>query len=70
MRSIITQHVRDIKLMESIILKLGSGSIYIYPKISAVNITIVNFSVITAKIIPFFNKYPSGDGCKIVWLSW
>jgi hypothetical protein len=50
----ITQHERDIKLMESIILKLGSGSIYKYPKVSAVSITIVKISDITNIIIPFF----------------
>jgi hypothetical protein len=42
----ITQHERDIKLMENIILKLGSGSISKYPKASAVNITIINFRIL------------------------
>jgi hypothetical protein len=54
----ITQHIRDIKLMESIMLLLGSGSIYKYPKQSAINITIINSSDISNKIIPFFNEYP------------
>ncbi len=54
----ITQHIRDIKLMESIMLLLGSGSIYKYPKQSAINITIMNSSDISNKIIPFFNEYP------------
>jgi hypothetical protein len=54
----ITQHKRDIKLMESIMLLLGSGSIYKYPKQSAINITIMNSSDISNKIIPFFNEYP------------
>jgi hypothetical protein len=59
--------------MENIILKLGTGSIYKYPKTPAVSITIASFSDITDKIIParasarripgetgdaFFNKYP------------
>lgn len=54
----ITQYERDIKLMKSIMLLLGSGSIYKYPKQSAINITIINFSDITNKIMPFFNEYP------------
>lgn len=54
----ITQHERDIKLMKSIITQLGSGSIYKYPKVPAVSITLVKFSDITNIIIPFFNKYP------------
>jgi hypothetical protein len=44
--------------MESIMLLLGSGSIYKYPKQSAINITIMNSSDISNKIIPFFNEYP------------
>lgn len=51
----ITQHKRDIKLMENIMLLLGSGSIYKYHKQSAINITIINYSDISNKIIPFFN---------------
>jgi hypothetical protein len=54
----ITQHKRNIILMESIILLLGSGNIYKYPKQSAINITIMNSSDISNKIIPFFNEYP------------
>ena len=49
----ITQHDRDIKLMEYIIKYLGAGQIYKYPKISAVNLTIVKYSDIYNKIIPF-----------------
>jgi hypothetical protein len=33
--------------MEDILLKLGTGSIYKYPKTPGVNITIVNFADIT-----------------------
>jgi len=54
-------------------LLLGSSSIYKYPKQSAINITIMNSSDISNKIIPFFNEYPIMgvklydylDGCKI-----
>jgi len=49
----ITQHKRDIKLMESIMLLLGSGNIYKYPKQSAINITIINSSDISNKIMLF-----------------
>lgn len=66
----ITQHERDIKLMENIVLKLGSGSIYKYPKTPAVCITLVSFSDITEKIIPFFNKYTI-KGVKLYdYLDW
>lgn len=69
----ITQHERDIKLMESIMLLLGYGSIYKYPKEPAINITIMNFSHFTNKVIAFFNEYPVMGvklydylyGCKI-----
>ena len=44
--------------MQSIASFMGSGSIYKYPTKPAVSITIVNFSDITNKIIPLFNKYP------------
>lgn len=54
----ITQHERDIKLMECIIKNLGSGKIYKYPKNPAVSLTIVKFSDITNIIIPFFEKIP------------
>jgi hypothetical protein len=66
----ITQHKRDIKLMENIMLLLGSGSIYKYHKQSAINITIINYSDISNKIIPFFNEYPV-MGVKLYdYLDW
>lgn len=52
----ITQHDRDIKLMELIIKYIVSGQIYKYLKKSAVSLTIVKFSDITNTIIPFFCK--------------
>jgi hypothetical protein len=42
--------------MESIIKYLGTGKIYKYPDKLAVSLTILNFSDINEKIIPFFNK--------------
>ena len=66
----ITQHEKDIKFIKNIILKLGSGNIYKYPKVFAVNIIIVKFSDITNIIIPFFNKY-SILGVKLYdYLDW
>lgn len=52
----ITQHDRDIKLMELIIKYIVSDQIYKYLKKSAVSLTIVKFSDITNTIIPFFAK--------------
>lgn len=52
----LVQHERDLKLMESIIKYLGTGKIYKYPDKLAVSLTILNFSDINEKIIPFFNK--------------
>ena len=54
----ITQHDRDIKLMETIIDYLQTGKIYKYGGKSAVSFTVVDFSHISNKIIPFFEKYP------------
>jgi len=61
----ISQHIRDIKLMELIKIYLGSGSIYKYPSNNAVSLTIVNITDITSTIIPFFEKNPL---LKIIWL--
>jgi hypothetical protein len=54
----ITQHERDLKLMENIVKYFGSGKVYKYNGKAAVNLTIVKFSDITEIIIPFFNKNP------------
>lgn len=52
----ISQHERDIKLMENLIKYLGSGKIYKYPGKPAVVLTIIKFSDITNIIIPFFEE--------------
>jgi len=52
----ISQHNRDIKLMENIAKYLGSGKIYKYPNKPAVSLTIVKLSDIHSIVIPFFNK--------------
>jgi hypothetical protein len=69
----ISQHSRDIRLMEKIVEYFGSGKIYKYTGKSAVSLSIVDFSDITNKIIPFLNKnyiigiklYDYLDWCKI-----
>jgi len=69
----ITQHSRDLRLMEKIVEYLGSGKIYKYGGKSAVSLTIVDFTDITNIIVPFFNKnaiigiklYDYLDWCKI-----
>ena len=53
----VNQHIRDIKLMELLVLYLG-GNLYKYPDNNAVVLTVVKFSDITNIIIPFFEKNP------------
>lgn len=50
----VTQHERDIFLMENIIRYLGVGKIYKYPNQPAVRIEVSNFKDLTNVIIPFF----------------
>lgn len=54
----ITQHSRDVKLMEKIAEYFGSGKIYKYSGKSAVSLTIVDMTAITNIILPFLNKNP------------
>jgi len=54
----ITQHERDLKLMELLIKYLGTGKIEKDPRFPAVSLKIEKFSDITKIIIPFFDKYP------------
>lgn len=54
----ITQHTRDLKLMENIVKYLGVGNIYNYNGKSAISLTIVKFSDITNIIIPLFKENP------------
>lgn len=66
----ITQHSRDIRLMEKIVEYFGSGKIYKYNGRSAVSLIIVDFTNITNVIIPFFNKNPI-IGIKLYdYLDW
>ncbi|KAM4054270.1 LAGLIDADG endonuclease (mitochondrion) [Hirsutella rhossiliensis] len=66
----ISQHSRDLRLMEKIVEYLGSGKIYKYGGKSAVSLTIFNFADITNIIVPFFNKNPI-IGIKLYdYLDW
>jgi len=55
---ILTQHYRDIKLMENLKKYFGSGTIKKDTRHPAVYLILINFSDITNKIIPLFEKYP------------
>lgn len=66
----ISQHSRDLRLMEKIVEYFGSGKIYKYGGKSAVSLTIVDFTDITNIIVPFFNKNPI-IGIKLYdYLDW
>ena len=66
----ITQHSRDLRLMEKIVEYLGSGRVYKYGGKSAVSLTIVDFTDITNIIVPFFYKNPI-IGIKLYdYLDW
>ena len=54
----ISQHDRDLKLLELIKKYLNTGSIYKYPDKPAISLVIFNNSDIINKIIPFFDKNP------------
>ena len=70
LRFIISQHKRDLILMQKIVEYLGSGKIYKYAGKSAVSFTIVDFKVITYILVPFFNKNPI-IGMKLYdYLDW
>lgn len=66
----ISQHERDKKLMDLIILYWGSGKLYKYPGKPAFAISVVKFSDITDIIIPFFEKYPILGVKFLDYLDW
>ena len=71
MRFRISQHERDLRLLENIIKYFGTGNVYKYKGKSAVILTIVNFSDITNRIIPFFGNNPLLPGVKLNdYLDW
>ncbi|PIM97131.1 NADH:ubiquinone reductase (H(+)-translocating) [Handroanthus impetiginosus] len=53
----ITQHSRDLELMEKIVSYIKSGKIYKYGGKSAVSFTIVDFTDITNNLLPFMEKH-------------
>jgi len=66
----ISQHSRDLILMQKIAEYLGSGKIYKYAGKSAVSFTIVDFKDITNILVPFFNENPI-IGMKLYdYLDW
>lgn len=66
----ISQHSRDLILMQKIVEHLGSGKIYKYPGKYAISLTIVDFKDITNRVIPLFNENPI-IGIKLYdYLDW
>jgi hypothetical protein len=72
----ISQHSRDIQLMNNIKIYLGSGTLIINNNKSAIDLVIYKFSDIKSIIVPLFNKHPLIgnkkfdylDFCKVVSL--
>lgn len=61
----ISQHLRDSKLMESLVKYLSCGEFYQKLNNSYGEFIVSKFPDIESKIIPFFNKYPlHGDKAK------
>jgi len=54
----ISQHSREIELMEKLVEYFGAGKIYNYGGKSAISLTIFDFTEISNIIIPFLNKTP------------
>ena len=53
----VVQNIRDSYLLESLAQVFGCGSLNIVEKSGIVNFSVKNFTDITEKIIPFFEKY-------------
>ena len=65
----ITQHLRDIKLMEKIVQYLGGCKVYKYTP-SAVHLNIVDFFLITERIIPIFKSSPLVGVKYLDYIDW
>jgi len=52
----LSQHVRDLALMQSLVSTLDCGNIYVDNEL--VNFKITQFKDLTDKVLPFFQKYP------------
>ncbi|KAH9865933.1 hypothetical protein IAQ61_008517 [Plenodomus lingam] len=63
LRFTITQHERDILLLNSIEKLLGCGQVKKRPAQPCADLIVTNLRDINEKIIPFFDKYPL-IGCK------
>ena len=66
----ISQHDRDILLMENIVKFLKCGKVYKYGGKSAVSLTVVDFNNITNNIIPLFEKHPIIGNKYYDYLDW
>jgi hypothetical protein len=68
----VTQHNRDLKLMELIIKYFGAGRIECVNRTenSTVNVVIGNFSDISNKILPFFDQYHIFGVKYLDYLDW
>jgi hypothetical protein len=58
LRFILTQHTRDLDLMQKLVQVLECGILTKYGRKPAVDLTVMKFGDINTKIIPFLNKYP------------
>jgi len=59
----LTQHSRDLALMQSLVDYLGCGNVYAYG--TAVDYKITKFVDLTEKVLPLFEKY-SLQGVKLL----
>lgn len=57
MRFSLTQHVRDVQLLESLVSYLG-GRVVKYRDRDAVDLHVTKLSVLTDKVLPLLEKYP------------
>ena len=57
LRFTITQHYRDLELINKLVNNLGCGQVYKAQEDSVVRLTVVKFYDIIDKIIPFFDEY-------------
>lgn len=78
----ISQHIRDLRIIESLLKTLNCGRLYKYPNGKAVVVTIVKFNDLTNNILPLLDSYNlflpggaasegGGDGTKLQdYQSW
>lgn len=66
----ISQHIRDLKIIESLLNTFNCGRLYKYPNGKAVVITIVKFNDLTNNILPLLDSH-NLDGTKLQdYYSW